>query len=345
MIKTFSHTILEYIWIGGRGEIRSKTRVINRHLNFHYSNIPEWNYDGSSTWQAESNGDTEVILKPVAVYIDPIRNIDGVTCYLVLCDTYNSRGEPIKNNYRHLSNLFFEQNENLEPWFGIEQEYFIILPANNKSTDFSNTSDSNEGYHYCGRSGNYIERTIAEQHLQFCLEAGLKISGINSEVSPNQWEFQIGPCVGINAADEMIIARYLLYLVAEEYNAKIDYHPKPVLNINGSGCHINFSTKLMRNEQGISEVYNCINRLEKKHSETIKVYGDDNNLRLTGLHETSAYDKFSWGVGTRNTSIRIPNCSIKNNHITAIYLEDRRPAANIDPYLATYTLFKHACFE
>ena len=338
MIRSLSRTILEYIWIGGKGEIRSKTRVINRVLQFHHSCIPEWNYDGSSTWQADSNGDTEVILRPVALYRDPTRNFDD-TCYLVLCGTYNSNGDPLKNNHGHSAQLFFEENDELEPWFGVEQEYFIDLPRDDKCKNLK------DGYHYCGRVENPIERVIAEQHLQLCLEAGLKISGINSEVSRNQWEFQIGPCEGISAADELIIARYLLYIVAEKFNATIDYHPKPITNINGSGCHINFSTKLMRNEEGIKEVHKCIYNLEKKHSETIKAYGEHNDLRLTGLHETSSYDKFSWGVGTRNTSIRIPNCAIRCDDTTAIYFEDRRPAANIDPYLAIYTLFKDACFE
>ena len=69
-------------------------------------------------------------------------------------------------------------------------------------------------------------------------------------------------------------------------------------------------------------------------------YGSDNHLRLTGIHETSSMDKFTSGIGTRNTSIRIPNHVMKNG---CGYLEDRRPAANIDPYDATSTLFNVCC--
>ena len=43
MLRSRSSTILEYIWLGGKGEIRSKTRVINRNLQFHFSAVPEWN--------------------------------------------------------------------------------------------------------------------------------------------------------------------------------------------------------------------------------------------------------------------------------------------------------------
>jgi glutamine synthetase len=65
-------------------------------------------------------------------------------------------------------------------------------------------------------------------------------------------------------------------------------------------------------------------------------------MRLTGKHETSSYENFSWGIGTRNTSIRIPNQTAKDNRG---YFEDRRPASNIDPYRATSIIFKTCCIK
>jgi glutamine synthetase len=330
--KNASKTVLEYIWIGGKGEIRSKTRVIHHYLRAEAHYIPEWNYDGSSTWQADSNGDTEIIIKPCEVYKDPLRCIDDCECYLVLCDTYDSNGNPTSTNHRHLANEIFEKGEDYEPWFGLEQEYFIEFPLDN------NRLLNKDGYHYCGNSEIILERCIAEEHMRACIETGLQISGINSEVSSLQWEFQIGPCEGILAGDQLTVARYLLERIAEKYSAKINYHPKPDKNINGSGCHINFSTYRTRySDSGIEEIYHCIKRLSENHEELIKVYGNNNDLRLTGFHETSSYNKFSWGIGTRNTSVRIPNQVVRENRG---YFEDRRPAANIDPYLATSNLFK-----
>ena len=80
--------------------------------------------------------------------------------------------------------------------------------------------------------------------------------------------------------------------------------------------------------------------MSKKHQDHITVYGADNHLRLTGIHETSSIDKFTWGVGTRNTSIRIPNQTFKDK---CGYFEDRRPAANVDPYLSTSIIFETCC--
>lgn len=338
--KHISKTILEYIWIGGKGEIRSKTRIIHNCLPFDAIYIPEWNYDGSSTWQADSNGDTEIILKPCKVYKNPLMSLDHAECYLVLCETYNSNGNPTSTNHRHLANEIFQKGEEYEPWFGLEQEYFIILPIKDVC---SYDMWRDYGKHYCGVVYDNLERKIAEEHMCACIESGLNISGINSEVSNFQWEFQIGPCEGILAADQLIIARYLLARIAEKYRAKINYHPKPNKDINGSGCHINFSTYRTRYpDSGIEEINRYITRLSENHDELIKVYGNNNDLRLTGFHETSSYDKFSWGIGTRNTSIRIPNQVIREKRG---YFEDRRPAANIDPYLATSNLFKICCLE
>lgn len=74
----------------------------------------------------------------------------------------------------------------------------------------------------------------------------------------------------------------------------------------------------------------------KKHPEHIRVYdpheGKDNIRRLTGLHETSSIHDFSAGVANRGASIRIPR---QVGQEKKGYFEDRRPAANCDPYAVT----------
>lgn len=334
MLRNNSKSVLEYIWIDAYGGLRSKTKVLNNNFAGSLDKIPEWNYDGSSTGQADGNSNTEVILKPCFICVDPLRNIDNYSSYLVLCDTYDINGHPLPSNHRYNAKHIFEQKLEEEPWFGLEQEYFFIGISNNYSIS--------DGFHYCGSSVINLERKIVEEHLSMCLKAGINISGINAEVVEKQWEFQVGPCVGIDAGDQLIVARYILERVAEKYNVSINYNPKPSSETNGSGCHTNFSTVKTREIFGVEEIRSCMAKLERKHKEHISVYGQDNHLRLTGIHETASIEKFTYGIGTRNTSVRIPNQVIKDGFG---YFEDRRPAANIDPYQVTSIIFKTCCLD
>ena len=79
-----------------------------------------------------------------------------------------------------------------------------------------------------------------------------------------------------------------------------------------------------------------ITKLSKNHVKHIVAYGDGNEQRLTGKHETASFDKFSYGEASRDTSIRIPSETVKNKKG---YFEDRRPASNMDPYLVTSLIF------
>ncbi len=319
---------VEYIWIDGLGKLRSKTRVLPTSESSHkLSKIPIWNFDGSSTNQALGN-DSEIILVPVFMCPDPFRKQNNV---LVLCECLTKNSEPAKWNNRAWAKTIFDKVTKHQPWFGLEQEYVLYDNTTNRPLGWTYTNGPvcGQGKYYCG-VGTVFGRNIADEHLKKCL--GLKISGINAEVMPGQWEFQIGPCVGIDAGDQLWIARYILERICEKYNVTVNYDPKPVKgNWNGSGCHANYSTKEMRSDDGIEVILDAINKLSKKHKEHIEVYGT-NDYRLTGKHETSSMDTFTYGVADRGASIRIP---LQVSRDGKGYFEDRRPASDCDPYLVT----------
>jgi len=320
-------TIAEYIWIGGNGEFRSKTRVLDNYVAF-----PDWNYDGSSTGQASDSGNTEVNLRPVYYCENPFIIRTPLICsYLVLCETGTSSDRQTAVN-------IFNQGFDFNPWFGLEQEYFFATTPTNIFFDKHEKS----GRFYCGVGLSSTERKIVEEHLIACLQANIQISGTNAEVEQHQWEFQVGPCEGIGAADQLMMARYILERIAEKYGLFVCYEPKPFSNYNGSGCHSNFSTAAMRSPGGIEEILKCMPKLANAHKEHLEIYGNNNECRLTGKHETSSMDKFTYGYGTRNTSVRIPNPVVKDG---CGYFEDRRPAANMNPYLVTSAIFKTCCLR
>jgi len=331
--------LVEYVWIGGNNELRSKTKVMDKEVHS-VNDLSEWNYDGSSTAQA-AGGDSEVIIQPRALFNDPFR---GGNNKMVMCDTYRPDGTPLENNHRVLANQLFNQALDEEPWFGLEQEYFLMDPKTNKPLGFPHYGHPEpQGQYYCSAGAqNSFGRDVAEEHLIACVTAGITISGINAEVAPGQWEFQIGPCVGIDEGDHLSMARYLLNRVAEKHGAIVDLEPKPVKgDWNGSGCHANYSTKNMRqgcnDKSGLDFINEAIEKLSHNHMEHMNAYGSGNEERMTGAHETASYDTFSEGVANRGASIRRGNQTVKDGKG---YFEDRRPSSNCDPYLVTGKLFE-----
>ncbi len=338
MEDSMTHYIIEYVWIGGNNELRSKIKII--HSSSGLKKIPDWNFDGSSTNQAKGN-DSEVIIKPRATFYGASNNKNCVHIY-ALCDTY-VKNLPHPTNNRQVANAIFNSDLKQEPWFGLEQEYFIIK-KDGKPLGYEYSTE--QGQYYCSVGyENAYGRKIAEEHMNMCIEVGIKISGINAEVAPGQWEFQVGPCIGIEAGDHLWMARYLLCKIAEKHKCSINFEPKPLKgDWNGSGCHTNYSTKLMRegsgDNNGLYYIDQAIVKLSYKHDEHMAVYGNNNEQRMTGAHETASFNKFTSGIADRGASIRIGNENYNNK---CGYFEDRRPSSNCDPYLVTSKLFHTTC--
>ena len=314
---------LEYLWLDGYtpvANIRGKTKTAEFDDFPTLDQLDEWGFDGSSTQQADGS-DSDCMLKPVAVYPDAGRTGNAA---LVMCEVMLPDGSP------HPSNTRAGIPDDPNAWFGFEQEFFFTN-KDGSPLGWEDGEPRPQGDYYCGvGADNVAGREISEIHLQACIDAGITLSGTNAEVALGQWEYQ---CFGkgIKAADDLWVSRYLLYKIAEEFGVGVNLHPKPKTgDWNGSGMHTNFSNEEMRT-RGSEELFSSMcDKLGEVHAEGIAAYGSDNDMRLTGLHETQSIDQFSYAVSDRGASIRIPVYTVQHNWNG--YLEDRRPASNADPY-------------
>jgi glutamine synthetase len=323
----------EYIWIDGNqptAKMRSKTKVI---ADGETPGI--WGFDGSSTQQATGDN-SDVVLNPVLVLPDPLR---GGEHKLVMTETLLTDLTPHPSNTRAACAAASEKYASFDMWYGIEQEYTFfdgIKPLGWPDNGFP----APQGGYYCGVGADEVfGREVVEDHMDACIEAEIHISGINAEVMPGQWEFQIGPVGSPRAADELWLARWLLYRIAEDHGISATLDPKPIKgDWNGAGAHTNFSTKQMR--ESYQPCIDAAEALGTNVAEHIANYGDRIEERLTGEHETQRHDQYSYGESDRGASVRIPWQVVKDQKG---YIEDRRPNANCDPYVVTRLIIETVC--
>ncbi len=323
----------EYIWMDGAqptAKLRSKTKIVPKGQE-----PPIWGFDGSSTNQAVGHA-SDCVLQPVYQCPDPVRGGDNI---LVMCEVRLPDMTPHPSNTRAELVEAATKYQRHEPWFGIEQEYTLFEGVRPLGWPLNGFPAPQFGY-YCGVGADEVfGRHIVEEHLDACLRAGLAISGINAEVMPAQWEFQVGPLGPVEAADQLWMARWLLYRLGENRGISATLAPKPVKgDWNGAGAHTNFSTKAMR--ESYDACVKAAEALGQEHELHITHYGHGIEERLTGLHETCSYKQFKYGVSDRGASVRIPWQVAKDRKG---YIEDRRPCANMDPYVVTRLILNTVC--
>merc|ERR1719161_328704 len=201
----------EYVWLDAHQVPRSKTMTMTSAPKS-VEDLRVWNYDGSSTEQAEGHN-SEIYLYPKCTFTDPFR---GAPHILVIAEARNAwDGEPSIGNTRARCAEIMNKYKAHDSWWGIEQEYTLMKPAKvGEVSDmpYGFNEDGSEpapqGPYYCGAgTGAAIGRAVADDHYTKCISAGVKIAGTNAEVMPGQWEYQVGPCRGVEMGDHLHMAR------------------------------------------------------------------------------------------------------------------------------------------
>lgn len=328
----------EYVWIdsdywdGKSFDLCCKTLTLDS-VPGGVSETPSWSYSG--------DGGQEFVMVPRRIYKDPFRGGENI---IVLTDTY---AEPVtdgSSTAAHGDATAFNARAGCaeamaaaeamgeDPWFGFEQEYYLLDAQTSWPLGWPARGypDPTVAYFCSVGATKVAARDVVEAHYRACLYAGVQIGGVNSEVAPAQWEFQVGPGSGVQAADDLWMSRYILQRLCEEFSVGVTFDPKPVKGWAGIGCHTNYSNNATRARPGgLDAMKEQIALLQRRHSAHMAEYGIGNERRLTGEHDAPSMSDFNFGVADRKTSIRISTkCAVQD----CGWYEDRRPAANMDPY-------------
>ena len=208
--------ILEYVWCDSTG-VSSKTMIIPISI----ANPRSWEIKNDVSWIPQWNVDIihGVNKKLIPSYwcMDPFRTkimYDrrqcDTLCVIVLCNTDERNFE-----YEQLK-AAMKKNNTDNKLISITQNYIITK----RSQHTHNMSK------------------IAEQHLWLCIEAGLNISEVNINKYPNQPNYKIGLCKGIDVADQLTLSKYIMErLISEKYSSHAIYWSSREKSL---GCFISY---------------------------------------------------------------------------------------------------------
>nr|CAH7745052.1 unnamed protein product [Callosobruchus chinensis] len=314
---------LTYLWIDHTGEnLRSKTRTLDFSPST-YKEVPIWNFNGFHTMKAPKEK-SDYYLVPVSLYNDPIRR--GAN-KIVLCETFDADEKPCKTNHRQKCVEALNKVCDHEVYIGFEQDYYI-MGSDGRPFGWPPMGEPISDRQYYASMCTVIGREITECIYRALLYAGVNVYSDCAEPAPSQWELKTNGERGVKPADDMWFSRWLMQRIAEDFGLCISFQPFVSPRWSKSGLHVTYSTKKMRDNDGMKYIQETIKKLEKCHTEMLKIY-----------KSTYLGDKFTSGIGDRTASVRIPKIVADKKKG---FIEDRRPAGNADPYKIMEALIK-AC--
>ncbi len=328
---------VNFLFTDIHGNIKEVTVPIN-----HVSDAIEHglSFDGSSVPGCSNISDSDMLLKPDMSTARIIPWFMGVNkTVIVLCDVYENVQTPHAGDPRRILKELMQEAADLGYVFNVgpELEFFILKKDETKPID----------EHAYWAAETNAQHFIQKSSLVHVLtQMGIDIEKIHHEVAPGQHEVVLKYGNALHIADQLILAKFSLQSVAQEYGHHISFMPKPFANQNGSALHIHFSlwdSFHQRNafcngiddklsdigQQFLAGVLHHINDLTALFNPTINSF-----KRLVPGYEAPTY--ICWGTKNRSALVRVPQV-FHQRHVRA---ELRCPDPSCNPYLAFAALLK-----
>jgi glutamine synthetase len=343
-----------------------------QHLTVYHDQIDESSFtdgvpfDGSSIrgWKAINESDMMMTLDPKTAWIDPFMAEPTLS---IICSIKEPRtGEWYSRCPRVIAQKAIDYLESTgignTAFFGPEAEFFVFDDVRFDQTQSCGYYyvDSIEGRWNSGREepgGNlgYKPRykegyfpvsptdTMQDMRTEMLLtmaECGVPIEKHHHEVATggqNELGFRFGTL--IEAADNLMIYKYVIKNVAKKYGKTVTFMPKPIFNDNGSGMHCHQSIwkdgqPLFGGDKyaGFSEMgLHYIGGILRHAPALLALTNPTTNSYKRLVPGFEAPVNLAYSQGNRSASVRIP---LSGNNPKAKRLEFRCPDATANPYLA-----------
>lgn len=329
-------------------DLEGRFHMLDYDKKFLLKSADNLTFDGSSIrgFSRQAESDLRLAVDWAALHWLPA-DVFGPGKVLVFGDVEDQDGEVYAGDLRaRLKGLSAElQKRELVANVANEIEGFIFMgrDAEQHYVETGRFDYVSTGGYYHALPGDTLRRFIdACAEVQRALGFGNEKD--HPEVAPSQFEMNYGYTEATVAADQVQLYKLIARQVAAQMDLTASFLPKPVANVNGSGCHTNLSlAKKGKNiffdrkgDEGLSAVaWGFINRILANAGDICLILNSSVNAyrRLDPRFEAPNQIKVS--SSDRGSMIRIP---IGNERTARIEVRSIAPDAN--PYLAIYTLLK-----
>lgn len=307
--------MVNFMYPAGDGRLKTLNFVINNESYLDEILTCGERVDGSSLFSFIEAGSSDLYVIPrfKTAFVDPFAELKTVT---MLCSYFNKDGQPLESSpeftlkkacraFREVTGMDFHAMGELE--------YYVIAPE----TDMFPATDQ-KGYHESAPYAKFNDfRTAC---MSYIAQAGGQIKYGHSEVGNfsqtgltyEQNEIEFLPVYAEDAADQLMLAKWIIRNLANIYGYNVTFAPKITVGKAGSGLHIHM--RLMKDGKNQMLSNGVLSEVARKAiagmmelAPSITAFGNKNPtsyFRLVPHQE--APTNVCWGDRNRSVLVRVP---------------------------------------
>ncbi len=307
--------MVNFMYPAGDGRLKTLNFVINNVEYLETILTCGERVDGSSLFTFIEAGSSDLYVVPRfrTAFLDPFAEIPTLT---MLCSFFNKDGQPLESSPEytlHKASCAFTEKTGMEFQAMGELEYYVIAPD-----DETFPATDQRGYH---ESAPYAKMgEFRTQCMQYIAQTGGQIKYGHSEVGNftidgmvyEQNEIEFLPVRVEDAADQLMIAKWIIRNLARQYGYDITFAPKITTGKAGSGLHIHM--RIMKDGKNQMLQDGVLSETARKAiagmmvlAPSITAFGNTNPtsyFRLVPHQE--APTNICWGDRNRSVLVRVP---------------------------------------